>query len=84
MAETSDDYGGVVAQLSPEWRVIVCRDGLQWVLQRRKNGGAERPWRARHYCRTRRALVRLCASVCWPVDPDAQAALQRLPVQIGR
>ncbi|WP_157440939.1 hypothetical protein [Aestuariivita boseongensis] len=37
--ETSDHYVGVIAHLCPRHRVIVCRDSIQWILQRRKNGG---------------------------------------------
>lgn len=44
--ETTDDYLGVITQLCERHRVIVCRDAVQWIVQRRKNGGAERPWRA--------------------------------------
>jgi hypothetical protein len=33
--ETSDGYARLVGQLSPDWRVIECRDRLQWILQRR-------------------------------------------------
>ena len=50
--ETADNYAGVIAVLSDRWRVIVCKDGKQWILQRRKkSGGAERPWRSREYLR---------------------------------
>ncbi|MCR9151252.1 MAG: hypothetical protein NXH83_13845 [Rhodobacteraceae bacterium] len=80
--ETADDYVGTVAQLNATWRVIVCRDGIQWILQRRKNGGAERPWRSVHYCQTRKALTRLCATLCGRVDPLALATLHALPEHI--
>ncbi len=62
--ETADGYIGVIAVLSDQWRVIVCKDAIQWILQRRKRGGAERPWRGSGYCRTRQALIRLCATSC--------------------
>ena len=35
LLETADDYGGVVVSLNPDWRVIECRDRVQWVLQHR-------------------------------------------------
>jgi hypothetical protein len=35
--ESADDYPGVVADLGDKWRVIECRAGEQWILQR-KNG----------------------------------------------
>ena len=82
--ETADDYVNVIAQLNPRHRVIVCSDALQWILQRRKNGDAERPWRSIGYVRTRAALLRVSASVCGRIDPAALAILLALPDQIGR
>jgi hypothetical protein len=31
--ETADDYYGFVARLNPDWRIVECRDRIQWVLQ---------------------------------------------------
>lgn len=44
--ETADGYSRVVTHLCDGWRMIFCKDNNQWILQRRKKGGAERPWRA--------------------------------------
>ena len=55
----SDNYPNVVARLGVDWRVIVCRDGIQWIVQRRvgkRHGGAR--WEARSYCRSRDGLLR--------------------------
>jgi len=73
--ETSDHYACVVMSLCPRHRVIVCKDNLQWIVQRCKRVGAERPWRSLQYFRTREALMRLCARVCQRIDPAALAAL---------
>ena len=81
--ETSDAYHAVVVRLASDWRVVTCKDGIQWIVQRRKNGGAERPWRGVHYCRTRNALVRLCATSCGPLAPETEAVLQALPERMG-
>lgn len=81
--ETADAYSRIVARLCDGWRVIVCKDDLQWILQRRKKGGAERPWRAVGYCRTRKALIRLCAASCGQIDPAAMAVLAALPENLG-
>ena len=81
--ETADGYAQIVAYLCDGWRVIVCKDNIQWILQRRKKGGAERPWRAVGYFRTREALIRLCAASCGRIDPATLAALAALPETIG-
>ena len=82
--ETSDAYTGIIAHLCACHRVIACKDGLQWILQRRKKGGAERPWRGVGYFRTREALVRVSATLCGRIDTSAVAILAALPDVIGR
>ena len=81
--ETADDYVGVIARLCHRHRVIVCKDNTQWILQRRKNGGAKRPWRGVGYFRKRNALNRVSASLCSRVDPSAMAILVALPSHFG-
>lgn len=81
--ETADDYAKVLAHLCAGWRVIVCKDDLQWTVQRRKKGGGKWPWRAVGYCRTRKALIRLAAANCGRNDPAALAALAALPENFG-
>jgi hypothetical protein len=51
--EKDDDYDHVVAQLGPTWRVIVCRDNIQWIVQERKD-----EWRSHHYCTSREGVMR--------------------------
>ena len=58
--EASDRYRAEVYRLH-NWRVIVCKDRLQWILQHRKwaNGPAGGRWEGQHYFRTREAALRL-------------------------
>lgn len=58
--ETADDYVRVVLRFG-EWRVSECRDGIQWLLQRRRPGfsGVGTAWDTVSYCVTRNALNRL-------------------------
>lgn len=58
--ETRENYARVVVR-NGRYRVAVCEDGTQWLLQRQPGhfppGGAAGDTIA--YCRTRRAIVRL-------------------------
>src|SRR5262249_28372978 len=57
--ESWDSYSDVVAILNGRWRVIRCRDGIQWILQSRDSVTAAKGiWRGRSYCRTKEALLR--------------------------
>jgi hypothetical protein len=82
--ETADDYPHIVANLNTGWRVIECRDGLQWILQRR--GSPERArgddWRGRSYCRAKEALLRCTREHAGEIVPNACAALASLPARI--
>ena len=61
-------------QLGPRWRVIECRDGIQWILQGRNQAEtvAGSDWRGRSYCRTRAALIRCCEALCGPLPNLSQ------------
>jgi hypothetical protein len=60
--ERDDGYKGVVAQLTTRWRVIVCKDGMQWIVQQKESshGG---PWRGVSYHTNREGLIRACGSL---------------------
>lgn len=55
--EKSDQYARVIA-LGANARVIECRNGLQWIIQRRK-GGTQSLWLSLGYCTSKTAVLRL-------------------------
>jgi hypothetical protein len=79
--ESADDYIGLVVQLNAGWRVVECRDGIQWILQRRGSPKKSRrnDWRGRSYCRTSEALIRCTREYIGPLDPAVMAILKELP-----
>ena len=82
--ETSDTYTGLVARLCDRWRVVTCRDQLQWILQRRDAQRSGQPrWKGVGYFRTREALIRVSRALCERIDPAAMAILLALPDRIG-
>jgi hypothetical protein len=82
--ETADNYPRVVAILNPGWRVIECRDGVQWILQRRGSPEMARgdDWRGRSYCQTKEALIRCTREYAGEIEPAACATLAALPERI--
>ncbi|MBD3679746.1 MAG: hypothetical protein HUJ27_15275 [Rhodobacteraceae bacterium] len=71
-------------RLDARHRVIVCKDGIQWIVQRRRGQRCGRArWAALGYCTTRKALIRVCHSSCGVLDPKALASLEALPERIG-
>jgi hypothetical protein len=81
--ESADSYGRVIARLNSRWRIIACRDGIQWILQQGKSSGHGTAWRGRSYCRTKIGLMRVCAHHVGDFDGDALAILEALPEWIG-
>jgi hypothetical protein len=83
--ESDEGYQPVVVQLAPRWRVIVCRDGLQWILQQRLSA-TETPtradWRGRRYVRTRDGLIAACGRALSDIDGAALALINSLPDHI--
>ena len=60
--ESSENYHRVLIQLEDRWRLIICRQNNQLILQRRESlhGGA---WRAFKYFRTKNALLKVCGGL---------------------
>lgn len=82
--EEADDYPALVAELNNDWRIIECRDGIQWILQRLAGMRHGQPrWEGKGYCRTRQALLRSVHERCGPVGASALATLESLPDWIG-
>jgi len=58
--ESYDEYARVVVNLDGKTRVIECRDGVQWIVQRAVLRNGHREWLGAAFCRTKEALLR-CA-----------------------
>ena len=59
--ERDADYYGVI-HTEGAWRVIVCKDGLQYIIQKRRTAAESMSpahWGGRHFCTTRQSLMRL-------------------------
>ncbi len=79
-SETADDYGGFLFPLSEDYRLVTCRHGIQWIIQRKKQDG----WRNIAFCRTRDGLLaRLFDRVTGiPVMANVLPLLSALPERI--
>ena len=81
--ERDDDYGDVIVHLTPRSRIIVCKDGIQWILQQRSvappNTGT---WSGKSYSTTRSGLIAACSDRELLSDPSARQALDALPSDV--
>ena len=76
--ESSDLYAKVIVQSSDRWRVILCSQGLQWIIQKKESSHAG-PWRAEKYLTSRSALIKACGTLGLLCDPATEALLFALP-----
>jgi hypothetical protein len=81
MAETTEGYPAV-AVLDDKTRVIECRAGIQWILQRRVSSG-KYPWDAVSFCRTKEALLRCVAEYTKETHPALAALPDRFQERAG-
>jgi len=69
--ESSDRYQGEIIR-QDGFRIILCKDGIQWILQRQDKLAGSR-WRAVGYCMTRAALIRLWTGLNRDIPPELAA-----------
>ena len=82
--ERDDNYSRIVALLTPRWRIIVCKHGIQWILQKRSveppNKGT---WAGKSYATTRGGLMAACSGRGLLFEPSEMTILSVLPDRIG-
>ena len=75
--ECDGNYKNLIVQLAPRWRIIICKDGIQWILQR-KQASHSGPWIGMSYNTNRDGLLRACRRV-GALNNDILEALEALP-----
>ena len=78
--ECGDTYFDELLRDEP-WRIIVGRQKLQWIIQRRTGARstAGPRWRSKHFCASQRALAR-----DWPgSNRKLRKAIEGLPAHIS-
>lgn len=76
--ERDDAYEGTIITFSSRWRLIVCKDQIQWILQKREkyHGGN---WKAQRYMTTKKSVIRACGTLGLVFNPKISQELQALP-----
>ena len=83
--ETSDFYSRVIAVLTSRWRVATCRNGIQWILQKRTAEPLHKGiWRGQSYHTIQNSLIEACAKLALLSDDKARAAVDALPSIISQ
>lgn len=81
-AERDDAYVNVILVLSPRWRLIICKNDRQYVLQRRSsktpNVGV---WIGKSHTMTKAGLILSCSRLDLLRDIDVIEQLLSLPTR---
>ena len=81
--ERDDDYAFIVVHLAPRYRVILCPQRLQWIIQQQECSH-EAPWRAEGYHTSRDSLLSACGRLGLLSDANAEAVLHALPDHVNQ
>ena len=78
--ESDDNYQWVAATLADDLRVIVCRNRIQYIPQRRYADGLRGGvWRSLCYCALKTSLIKACEGLESRSGPVSTAPLAVLP-----
>ena len=79
--ETDVDYDKVVCQVTDQWRVVLCKAEIQWILQQRSKKHVEAPvkgcYYAKSFVRTRDGVINALKRNNLPI-PQEILNLQRI------
>ena len=77
--ESHDTYRGNIINCRDVWRIIICRDGMQFIVQRRSSRTNTGVWTGKSHCATREELINVCARLELLSEAHVEATLRALP-----
>jgi len=83
--ERDDNYSKVIIHLAPRWRIIECRNALQWIIQHRSAKPLNRGyWLGKSYLTSRNKLIEVSTSLNLLSDASMKDVLVGLPENISQ
>ncbi len=83
--EGDEAYSKVIVVITDRIRIVECRDGIQWILQKRVSAktATKAQWRGLKYHRSREDLITGLVRLKLHLTPEQLAVLRTLPEWIG-
>ena len=81
--ERDNNYADIVVQLAPRYRVILCPQHLQLIIQE-KEASRSGHWRAKSYHTSRDSLLSASGRLGLLSDPNVEVVLQALPDHVSQ
>ena len=83
--ERDDNYSKVIIQPAPRWRIIECRNALQWIIQHRSAKLLNRGyWLGVSYLTSRNKLIEVSTGLNLLSDASMKDVLDSLPETISQ
>ena len=81
--ERDDNYKNVILHTLPRWRIILCKNANQWIIQNRSAEPLDRgKWLGVSYVMSRDKLIELSTTLGLLSDAAARAVLDGLPSNV--
>ena len=81
--ERDDAYIGTIVQFSPRWRLILCKDQIQWIIQK-KESSHRGVWRSKKYLTSRESVFEACGRLGLLSAPAIEAVIYTLPDHVSQ
>ena len=81
--EREDGYIATVVQFNQRWRLVLCKDQIQWIIQR-KESSRRGDWRGLKYLTSRESVFAACGKLELLSDPKVETTLHRLPDHVSQ
>ena len=83
--ERDENYSKVIIQPAPRWRIIECRNALQWIIQHRSSKLLNRGhWLGVSYLTSRNKLIEVSTGLNLLSDVSMKDVLAGLPETISK
>ena len=77
--ERDEAYLGAIVQFNPRWRLVLCKDQMQWIIQK-KESSRQGDWRGLKYLTCKDSVLKASGSLGLLSDPKVKAVLHALPM----
>lgn len=81
--ERDDAYCGTIVQFSPRWRLILCKDKMQWIIQK-KESSHQGFWRGKQYLTCKDSVFEACVRLGLLCNESIKAILETLPARANQ
>ena len=76
--EKDEAYLGAIVQFNPRWRLVLCKDQMQWIIQK-KESSRRGDWRGKQYLTCKDSVLKASGSLGLLSDTNTEAVLTTLP-----